>query len=202
MGKAITEASWIGKAAYEIMQTKGWNGREANASARDLAAGLLDYGVDLARIDPRDYARRHFGFSAPSAARIAPVATRLFVSHDEDGLELHVDAGGLFADRLIGWDFANAIIDAFHGRSWSDARGYSVDTASDGIVVTMPATAVRHGVAFTLSRAQVVDFGNACLTVVRDGSHLELASVPGRWGAGPTSPVVRARLAERSRLAA
>lgn len=32
MGKAVTiTASWINKAAYEVMQVGGWNGREANA---------------------------------------------------------------------------------------------------------------------------------------------------------------------------
>lgn len=58
MGKAInTTASWIGKAAYELTQSKGMSGRTANARARSLAEGLLDYGVDLSTIDPRGYAR-------------------------------------------------------------------------------------------------------------------------------------------------
>lgn len=58
MGKTInTTASWIGKAAYELIRNKGLNGRAANSQARALAEGLLDFGVDLNTIDPRDYAR-------------------------------------------------------------------------------------------------------------------------------------------------
>lgn len=57
MGKANTTASWIGKAAYEMISGNGLSGRDANARARELADGLLDFGIDLARIDPREYAR-------------------------------------------------------------------------------------------------------------------------------------------------
>lgn len=57
MGKAITTASWVGKAAYELISGNGLSGREANTRARELADGLLDFGIDLARIDPREYTR-------------------------------------------------------------------------------------------------------------------------------------------------
>lgn len=79
MGKAITTASWVGKAAYEIMQTGGVNGRDANARARTLADGLLDFGIDLSRIDPRDYARGGTGQRATGTMaarpRMSPGAT-------------------------------------------------------------------------------------------------------------------------------
>lgn len=74
MGKAITTASWIGKAAYELISGNGLSGRDANAQARALADGLLDFGIDLARIDPREYARG--GFSA-RGAETADVASRM-----------------------------------------------------------------------------------------------------------------------------
>jgi hypothetical protein len=57
MSKVSSTASWIGKAAYEIMQVRGLNGRDANAMARAMADGLLDFGIDLARIDPREHVR-------------------------------------------------------------------------------------------------------------------------------------------------
>ena len=60
MDKAITTASWIGKAAYELISGKGLSGRDANAHARTLADGLLDFGIDLARVNPREYARGGF----------------------------------------------------------------------------------------------------------------------------------------------
>ncbi|KQN25808.1 hypothetical protein ASE86_06290 [Sphingomonas sp. Leaf33] len=210
MGKAITEASWIGKAAYEIIQIQGWNGRQANATARDLADGLLDYGIDIGRIDPRDYARQHFGAGRGTAALDATlgegkaVATRIHVSHyDDDGLELHVDgANGLFGDRSISWDFANGIVEAHNGRHWDNGRGYTVRPVHGHIVVTMPATVVRHAVTFVLTRAQVVAFGNACLKAATDKTGVDVGNVDARWGVGPTSPVVRARIAERLRMAA
>ncbi len=59
MSSVNSKASWIGKAAWEIMQIRNWNGRQANAYARHLANDLLDYGIDLARIDARDYVRTH-----------------------------------------------------------------------------------------------------------------------------------------------
>lgn len=211
MGKAITTASWVGKAAYEIIQLRGWNGRQANATARHLADGLLDHGMDLARIDPCAWVRQHFGADLRGAAPVAPVMpmvgadavpSRLFVSHDEDGLELHIDADGLFGDRAISWDLANGIINAWHGNHWDNGRGYSVHAVAGGAVVTMKATAARHGVAFTLTRDQVVAFGNACIKAAKTNSHVDVATVDARWGDEPTSPVVRARLAERQRLAA
>lgn len=210
MGNTNSTASWIGKAAYEVMQVRGWNGREANACARDLADGLLDYGIDLARIDPRGWVRQHFGVQQP-AATVAPIKpmvgadvapSRLSVSHDEDGIELHIDANGLYGDRCISWDFVNAIVEAWHGADWDNGRGYSVEAVDGGAVVTMKATAARHGVTFALTRDQIVAFGNACLQAGRTDSHLDVATVDGRWGDEPTSPVVRARIAERLKRAA
>lgn len=67
-------------------------------------------------------------------------------------------------------------------------------------VVTMPATAAGHGLVLT--RQQFVDFGNACIQVAEDNYHVQVRIVDGRWGDEPTSPVVRARIAERQRLAA
>lgn len=68
MGKTITTASWIGKAAYELISSKGISGRDANARARSLADGLLDFGIDLARVDPREYA--HGGASKRDAGTV------------------------------------------------------------------------------------------------------------------------------------
>ena len=209
MGKAITEASWIGKAAYEIIQIQGRNGRQANATARDLADGLLDYGIDIGRIDPRDYARQHFGVDKGNSAlggtlgQGTIVATRIHVSHYDDGLELHVDgANGLFGDRSISWDFANAIIAAYHGCGWNNGRGYAVRPVEGQIVVTMPATVVRHAVTFALTRDQAVSFGNACVRAATKNTGVDVATVDARWDDEPTSPAVRARIAERRRMAA
>lgn len=209
MDKAITTASWIGKAAYEVMQIRAWNGRQANAMARDLADGLLDYGIDLARIDPRDYARDHFGAAKRNPALDAvagageTVPTRIHVSHYDDRLELHVDGGNaLYGDRCISWDFANGIVEAYHGRGWDNGRGYTVRAANGQVVVTMPSTAVRNAVTFTLTRDQTATFGNACLEAAAEKTGVDVATIDARWGAGPTNPLVRARIAERMRLAA
>lgn len=66
----------------------------------------------------------------------------------------------------------------------------------------MTATAARHGATFVLSRDQVVAFGNACVQAARTGAHVDVATVDANLGDEPTSPVVRARLAKRQRLAA
>lgn len=209
MGKAVTTASWTGKAAYEIMQIQGWNGRHANATARDLADGLLDYGIDLGRIDPRDYARQHFGAAKrnPALDDVAgagkTVSTRIHVSHYDDGLELHVDgANGFYGDRCISWDFANGIVDALHSRSWDNGRGYTVRAANGQVVVTMPATAVRHAVTFALTCDEVAAFGKACLEAATEKTGVDVTTVDARWGDEPTSPVVRARIQERLQQAA
>ncbi|QCB43633.1 hypothetical protein E5673_16505 [Sphingomonas sp. PAMC26645] len=210
MGKAITEASWIGKAAYEIIQIQGSNGRQANATARDLANGLLDYGIDIGRIDPRDYVRQHLGGDKGTSALDATlgegkaITTKIHVSHyDDDGLELHVDgANGLFGDRSISWDFANGIVEAHNGRSWDNGRGYTVRPVDGQVVVTMPATVVRHAVTFALPRAQAVAFGNACLKAATEKTGVDVGTVDARWGAEPTSLVVRTHIAEKLRLAA
>lgn len=68
MAEANTTASWIGKAAYQIMQRDGLNGRDANAEARAIAEGLLNVGINLDRIDPRDYGRSHFDHPAALCA--------------------------------------------------------------------------------------------------------------------------------------
>lgn len=85
--------------------------------------------MDLGRVDPRDWVRQQFGAPPRRPAQltlVAPatplddgqtVATRVFVSHDEDGLELHVDANGVFADRGVSWVFAVAVIEARRGHS-------------------------------------------------------------------------------------
>jgi hypothetical protein len=65
MTKAITTASWIGKAAYELINSKGLSGRVANARARRLADGLLYVGIDLTHIDPRDYVHDEYGTETP-----------------------------------------------------------------------------------------------------------------------------------------
>ena len=54
MANANTTASWIGKAAYQLMQREGLSGRDANAEARTIAEGLLDVGINLERVDARD----------------------------------------------------------------------------------------------------------------------------------------------------
>ena len=72
MSNAITTASWIGKAAYELISGNGLNGRDANARARTLADGLLDFGIDLSRIDPRDYARGGAGQRATGTMAARP----------------------------------------------------------------------------------------------------------------------------------
>lgn len=212
MTKANTTASWIGKAAHEVMQVRDWNGRRANACARDLADGLLDYGIDLGRIDPRSWVRQHFGVAPGDSTRIAPVTpmvcgsavpSSLSVSHCEgDGLAIHIDANGLHGDRCVSWDFATGIIEAWHGTNWDNGRGYSVQAFDGGAVVTMKATAARHGVSFTLTRDQIVAFGNACIQAGKINRLVDVATVDARWGDEPTSPVVRARIAERLKRAA
>lgn len=74
----------------------------------------------------------------------------------------------------------NAIIDAHHDRSWGNGHGYFMRATGGGIVVTMPATPVRHGISFTLTRGQVVDFANVCLKAAADDCDVELGPVEGR----------------------
>ena len=71
-----------------------------------------------------------------------------------------------------------------------------------GAVVTMKATAARHGVSFTLTRDQIVAFGNACMQACKTNRLVDVATVDARWGDEPTSPVVRERIAERLKRAA
>ena len=129
----------------------------------------------------------------------APVATELCVLVDKDHfVELHVSgANRLYADRTISWNLVNGVIGAIGGEGWSDQRGYSVRAGRDHIVVTMPATTTRHGVIFALTREQAVAFGNACVESAQRNVHVDIATVDARWGDEPTSPVVRARIAER-----
>lgn len=61
MTKQVSAASWAGKAAYEIIQITGRSGASAHATARGMVDELLDYGVNLASVDARNYVRQHFG---------------------------------------------------------------------------------------------------------------------------------------------
>lgn len=69
MVSTTSKASWVGKAAYEIMQIQGWSGTQANMEARYYAEQLGDWGINLERTEPRNYVRSRFGFPPLPAAQ-------------------------------------------------------------------------------------------------------------------------------------
>lgn len=57
MTKEVSPAWWVGQAAHEMIQLTACTGASAHVTARGLVTDLLDYGINLASVDPRDYVR-------------------------------------------------------------------------------------------------------------------------------------------------
>lgn len=215
MSKEITAASWIGKAAYEIRLHRAMNGGDAYQYATAFHNSLINFGQSLAANEPRQFIRDLYtsrtgkissGAPQPDTAHATPgiVRTKLSITIDDDGdLEIQAEgAKGLYGDRCISWDFASAIVAGHKSHNWDDAHGYRVETINEQILVTMPATIVRHGITFILSIDQAVVFGGACIEAVNHRTIVDIATVDARWDKEPISPVVRARITERLRKTA
>lgn len=66
------KASWVGKAAFALIDRFDLSGKEANRLAQGFASELLDYGVAIESIDPKVYALRHFGLAKDQPLHTGP----------------------------------------------------------------------------------------------------------------------------------
>lgn len=73
MIKEVSPASWVGKAAYELIHLTGRTGASAHVTACALATELLDDGADLGGVNARKYVRQHLGLPpSPSSSNPWP----------------------------------------------------------------------------------------------------------------------------------
>lgn len=200
MSDGFSKASWVGTAAHEIINQLGWSGTRAATTARELAEELLDYGIELGSIEPRTYARQHFGLHPQNAALRtvlgdgAAVSARIqvYVEENVDYVEILI-AGpdGKYCDAVLSWCFVNAIVEAYHGRSWDTGQGSWIKPVKSYVIVQIRPSAVRQGVTLAFTREQALAFGNGVMEAVETAGTVDLGEIDSSWGTGD----VLARLA-------
>lgn len=165
MNKSL--ASWIGKAAYQATQFGGLSGKDAHAKADAMASGYLDYGIDLARIDPVLTMRRSLGLTDAEVPY-----KRILGADDIQIVTLHVraDVPDLFIElcwmkgmkkepvhvtRPISAPFVEMLNNALKSEPQVTKDGISIANVDEYAVVSFPVSQECGAFSFALTEHQI-----------------------------------------------
>lgn len=132
MSKPITKAFWIGKAAYEIGLSTGCDGAVAHLEAIRMADDLSAYRIDLAHVEPREYARGLHGDRVPAfhVANDNGEAKRMYISLWGDSyiyqLDIYEEGAPDPLEVRVPIDFLRGVREARDGVAWRDAFGSTI----------------------------------------------------------------------------
>lgn len=172
MGKATTEASWIGKASYELGILTGQNGTWCHRKAKAFAADLQWQGVPLATHDPRSTMRwlQSANDNATPRTRTEPPTTFGDVRLND----IDVDVSGAprgFTFLVIDSDqqaldrptrvtaphaLAQGLRDALAGETWSVHGRALVHPYDDLIIVSLAKQPTKTLVTLILTRNEAL----------------------------------------------